>query len=130
MRQYRAVFSTKINLIRRFIMEKKCSCSNGFIYTSVIENCRKCDAGVYKIPCKYCSGTGKYTLRSKKEVPCNKCEGTGIFRQYPCRECNASGRVFGSRPEKCERCGGKGMVKVIPFNTPRIKEEPLHTTHH
>jgi DnaJ-class molecular chaperone len=68
--------------------------------------------GFNLIRCNKCNGTGKYLDKGI----CFKCNGQGVTK-IRCSVCHGSGyKEAETVTYTCSNCGGKGKIKIDPFN--------------
>jgi DnaJ-class molecular chaperone len=93
-------------------------------YKTVSTFCSRCGGdGKYKLPCRFCKGTGKYVQKSGREVPCQRCGGTSKFVAGDCRGCSGTGTKYFEIPvhdprevtyqRECYACNGTGKKEIL-----------------
>lgn len=94
---------------------KHCSCDisrSWSPYSFMVSTHR---TGYKTLKCFPCNGTGKFKLKSGREVECLKCKGEGKFR-VKCKFCKGMGYLLEEIKVECGTCEGTGRVELKVYN--------------
>jgi DnaJ-class molecular chaperone len=91
------------------------SWTNSFFGQRRYNNNRKTYSGYKTLPCYACKTTGKFILKSGREVECDRCHGTGKFK-VKCKFCNGTGYRKKTVNIKCRTCNGIGRTELNVYN--------------
>ena len=126
---------SKRNIERKedlFDLTEECYSCNGTGQKTNVQfrNCTHCDqknsyitlfifvkvgTGIKTVKCRACRGTGRFTLRSGREVECKNCSGTGKYK-FTCKYCNGVGQIKTVTKTECRDCEGTGRKELKLYN--------------
>jgi DnaJ-class molecular chaperone len=94
-------------------------------------DCKVCDGSGVTYFCFACRGSGKFTLRSDRQVECRDCRGNGVRAAHrpvwgwvsiprnarACKNCLGTGKSFTQEVHRtwysrCGSCNGAGEIKI------------------